>query len=98
MCRKRQKGSLEAIICYLLGERGLEESISWLSDDIDDLLAGIELIEESDSEEDEIGELIAQEQDMEMSGTELGAKNDNANVPIAKECGAFWGNSGQLAI
>lgn len=98
MCRKRQKGSLEAIICYLLGERGLEESISWLSDDISDLIAGIELIEESDSDEEAIGEFLEGEEGMQMSGTDLGAKHGNANVPIPKECGAWWGQNGELAI
>ncbi|KAJ9635375.1 hypothetical protein H2201_005797 [Coniosporium apollinis] len=90
----RKRGCLDAIIGYLLGERGLEESISWLGDEID--LADIA---SSSDEEDGVGADFAtvQSQDLEMSGTDvIGTINANANVPLPKACGAVWADNGRL--
>ncbi|KAB2575701.1 putative RWD, RING finger and WD repeat-containing protein [Lasiodiplodia theobromae] len=94
--KNRKRGSLDAIISYLLGERGLEESISWLSDGaLTD--SGVTQDEESSSdEEDEVGADFATPA-MEMSGTDiLGPLNANANVPLPRQCGAVWSRDGRL--
>lgn len=94
--KNRKRGSLDAIISYLLGERDLEESISWLSDGaLTD--SGVTQDEESSSdEEDEVGADFATPA-MEMSGTDiLGPLNANANVPLPRQCGAVWSRDGRL--
>lgn len=94
--KNRKRGSLDAIISYLLGERGLEESISWLSDGaVTD--SGVTQDDDSSSdEEDEVGADFATPA-MEMSGTDiLGPLNATANVPLPRQCGAVWSADGRL--
>ncbi|KAI9786380.1 MAG: hypothetical protein M1839_006840 [Geoglossum umbratile] len=94
----RKRGCLEAVLCYLLGERGLEDSTAWLNED--DGITGTE-IEADDSSTDE--EAIAADpsgshsQDLDMLGTGLfGAVNKHANVPLPKACGATFSQTGKL--
>lgn len=94
--KNRRRGSLEAIISYLLGERGLEESISWLSDGAVTDGAVTQDEDSSSDEEDEMGADFATPA-MEMSGTDiLGPFNANANVPLPRQCGAIWSRDGRL--
>lgn len=93
--KNRKRGSLDAIISYLLGERGLEESISWLSETGEGASSVDE--ESSSDEEDEVGGDFSGTPAMEMSGTDiLGPVNANANVPLPKQCGAIWAPDGRL--
>ncbi|KAK7561711.1 WD repeat protein [Phyllosticta citricarpa] len=93
--KNRKRGSLDAIISYLLGERGLEESISWLSEAGEGASSVDE--ESSSDEEDEVGGDFSGTPAMEMSGTDiLGPVNANANVPLPKQCGAIWAPDGRL--
>ncbi|KAF2839815.1 hypothetical protein M501DRAFT_737379 [Patellaria atrata CBS 101060] len=101
MYKVRKRGCLEAIVSYLVGERGLEESYSLLS--IEEGLDGEIVIppadESSSDEEDAVGPGIngGQTHDLEMSGTDLmGSVSANANVPLPKQCGAFWAADGRL--
>lgn len=97
----RGLGCLEVISSYLLGERDLKESTSWLIDDslnVDaptDPLAG-EI--SSDDEDDNIG--IGQTprvQEIENYGTEVvGTIISTANVPLPKACGAVFAKDGRL--
>ena len=87
----RKKGSLEAILRYLLGERSFEDSLSWPTDDQ-------EPISSSDDDDDELGNLAGvQSQDLEMSSSGLlGHLNANAKIPLPKACGAVWADNGRL--
>ncbi|KAI9875707.1 MAG: hypothetical protein M1830_003123 [Pleopsidium flavum] len=87
----RKKGSLEAILRYLLGERSLEDSTVWPIDDQ-------EPASSSDEDDDEVGTFAGiQSQDLEMSDSGLlGPSNANANVPLPKACGALWADNGRL--
>ncbi len=87
----RKKGSLEAVLRYLLGERSLEESMYWPSDDE-------ELLGSSDDDDDELGNFVGiQSQDLEMSSSGLlGPVIANAKTPLPKACGAFWADNGKL--
>jgi hypothetical protein len=85
----RKLGSLEAVITYLLGERGLEESIvlPGLGEPYDILSPG------DDSSSDEDDAVDGDAQDLETSATgPLG----QANVPLPKACGAYWSSDGRL--
>ncbi|OCK78015.1 hypothetical protein K432DRAFT_332843 [Lepidopterella palustris CBS 459.81] len=100
--QSKKRGCLEAIISYALGERGLEESITWLSADDDADIPGFDaqVNEESSSdEEDGLGgaNLDGAPQDLGMSGNDiLPSVNANTNVPPAKQCGAMWAEDGRL--
>ncbi|KAI9701138.1 MAG: hypothetical protein M1836_001807 [Candelina mexicana] len=97
----RRRGCLEAVLCYLLGERRLEDSTAWQMDEVGtdshDITAGVGELS-SDEEDDDLGNLTGgQSQDMELSGTDLlGQANANANVPLPKACGGMWANNGRL--
>ncbi|KAI9721192.1 MAG: hypothetical protein M1812_002353 [Candelaria pacifica] len=97
----RRRGCLEAALCYLLGERGLEDSTAWHMGELE--AGGLDATAEvggfsSDEEDDDLGNLTGlQSQDMELSGTDLlGQTNANANVPVPKACGAMWADNGRL--
>lgn len=92
--------SLEASTSYLLGERDLSESTSWLTKshadgELDpDILAG--QLSSDDEDNLEIGQNVPVH-DMENSGTEvLGTIISNANVPLPKACGAMFARDGRL--
>lgn len=87
----RKKGSLEAILRYLLGERSLEDSTTWPMDDQ-------EAASSSDEDDEEVSKFAGvQSQDLEMSSSLLlGPSNANANVPLPKACGAVWADNGRL--
>lgn len=90
---------LEAVVSYLLGERTLNESSTWLFEagadgglDADALAGQIT----SDEEDNEIGQAV-QVQDLESSGTgALGVAISNANVPLPKACGAVFTRDSRL--
>jgi WD40 repeat protein len=95
------KGSLEAILLYLLGERTVEDSLALASDGReheDKVDAGEDDLsgEVSSDEDDEVvGNFQTQEMDLSTSEL-LRPVNANANVPVAKACGALWADNGKL--
>ncbi len=97
----RRRGCLEAALCYLLGERRLDDSLIWqiegLGNDAHDATAEVGGFS-SDEEDDDLGNLTGvQSQELELSGTDLlGQTNANANVPLPKACGAMWADNGRL--
>ncbi|KAI9851130.1 MAG: hypothetical protein M1824_002831, partial [Vezdaea acicularis] len=94
----RKRGCLEPVVCYLLGERGLEESTAALNDvneDDDDALG--ESSSEDDADEVEDVSKTDTEEDLERSGNDLlGTRDANAKVPLAKCCGAMFAENGTL--
>lgn len=87
----RQLSSLEAIIHYLLGERGLNRSLLWLATRPDGDLDVPHNSAESSSDEDD--QLQSSQTDMNEN---LVASNAQDNVPLPKACGAFWADDGRL--
>ncbi|KIW09357.1 uncharacterized protein PV09_00255 [Verruconis gallopava] len=86
----RKMGCLEAVITYLLGERGLEESITLPPfEGPYDLLSPAA---ESSSDDDDDA---VDGQDLETSA-EGALGPAQANVPLPKACGAYWSNDGRL--
>jgi len=87
----RNKGSLEAVLCYLLGERSFEDCITWP-------MEGEEAVSSSDDDDEELGHYAGvQSQDLELSSSGLlGAVNANAKIPLPKACGAIWADNGRL--
>lgn len=79
----RRCGCLEAMITYLLGERGLEDSLTLLPE------ANGVAADESSSDDDD------GDQDLGMSA-DLGTALANASVPLPKACGAMWSEDGRL--
>lgn len=86
--RERRRGSLEAVITYLLGEKDVHESILMIPHDGPEPIFPSPADELSSDDEDGVG---AQE-DLAASGTILTAPN----VPLARSCGALWASDGQL--
>ncbi|KAI9890660.1 MAG: hypothetical protein M1814_003729 [Vezdaea aestivalis] len=87
----RKRGCLEPAVCFLLGERGLEDS-TLLSDD--------EGPSDSSSEE---GDRVAPEMsslppdELDLTGNDpLSVANAYANVPRPKTCGAIFAEDGRL--
>jgi hypothetical protein len=99
----RRQGSLEAALCYLLGEVDLESSTVFFKDvgDIDDDLDGLADESSSDDEDADIpaGGSAMMSQELDSSATEdmLGAVSRNANVPLPPLCGARFSANGKLA-
>ncbi|KAI9809114.1 MAG: hypothetical protein M1825_002403 [Sarcosagium campestre] len=92
------RGCLEAVICYLLGERGIEESTPWPFDQTEAVASDdVEAAMSSDDEEDE-GADVAENgtQFLEASGADLGPVTSNSNVPLPKSCGAAFTPDGRL--
>ena len=87
----RNKGSLEAVLCYLLGERSFDDCMSWPMEDQ-------EAVSSSDDDDEELGNYAGvQSQDLELSSSGLlGPVNANAKIPLPKACGAIWGHTGKL--
>lgn len=96
----RKIGCLEAIIALLLGERDLTDSISWLvDDDISEADLDLMEIEDSSSDDEDVGGGLKHGQDLESSGTDiLRPINANTNVPLPKQCGAYWAENGTLVV
>jgi hypothetical protein len=84
--KDRRRGCLEAVITYLLGERGLEESMT-LTAQGGPYTSPAD--ESSSDEEDGVGG----RQDLETSGAGLAAQT---NAPLPRTCGAIWARHGQL--
>ncbi|KAF2281615.1 uncharacterized protein EI97DRAFT_447532 [Westerdykella ornata] len=88
------KEALEAIICYGLGERGLEDSLV-ISDEPSVMPAAEEVEEEeSSSEEDEDDEGIGNEHQNEFLSSSL----TNANVPRPIQTSTRFSTTGALTI
>ncbi|OJJ43100.1 hypothetical protein ASPZODRAFT_1216940 [Penicilliopsis zonata CBS 506.65] len=93
----RQRGCLEGVVRYLLGESSLEDSVAWIMSEttetvkspINGVLGG-----EESSDEDEVG--LSHSQDLGMSSELLLPVNANVMVPVAKACGALWAPDGRL--
>jgi len=95
------RGCLEVILSYLLGERGLEESIARLNEERNAIKMGLEgdLGESSSDEEDGISAAYPHTptRELDLSSTDIsGALNRNVNVPLPKHCGAIWAPDGRL--
>ena len=96
----RQRGCLEALISYLLGEQSLEESTEWLFEGQTEGAIGPDTLggQISSDEEDnlDIGQSV-QLQGMESSTTDLlGIMPSHMNVPLPKACGAAFSKDGRL--
>ena len=92
-----QRGCLEGVLRYLLGECNLEESIAWVYGGSTEAakFIGTNLGEESSDEDEEVGRF--QDQDsLGMSSELLRPVNANAMVPVAKASGATWSRDGRL--
>ncbi|KAL2356670.1 hypothetical protein BJ546DRAFT_838247 [Cryomyces antarcticus] len=95
----QKRACLEAVVSYLVGERGLEEGTTFLNKDEDIMYLNLRGEESSSDEEDGMGPDFngLQFQDMDTNGTDiLGTANANANVPLPKACGALWAEDGRL--
>lgn len=96
----RQRGSLEAILRYILGEQTLEEILSSLkkrqeSVDID---STIELNISSSDDDDEAFEKDPgpRANDLESSDPMIVKPQAQNNPPVPKACGALWADDGRL--
>ncbi|KAI9670894.1 MAG: hypothetical protein M1817_003779 [Caeruleum heppii] len=95
----KRRGCLEAILCYLSGERGLVESTAWFMDDQTVAIDAVEPHEASSSEEEDdlTASAAGQNPAMDSSGPDLlGTANANANVPLPRACGATFAEDGRL--
>lgn len=97
----RGRGCLEAVICYLLGERDVEETTAWLSTELpSNPDTPIDLDQDSSSDEDEgIGGQYTgfPHTSLDLSTSDLlESHNPNVNVPLPKACGAQWAKDGRL--
>lgn len=96
----RQRSSLEAVLRYLLGERGLDESLQWLKKHRDS--EGLDSVQDpamssSDEEDDDLGGCIGPQADgLETSDPMLANPNAKYNVPLPRACGASWACNGRL--
>jgi WD40 repeat protein len=89
----RKMGCLEPIVCFLLGERGLEDSTAILEDREN------ALSDSSSDDDDPAGPdlLSLPADDLELGGNELvGRASSNDNVPLPKACGAMFAEDGRL--
>ena len=90
--RLHGQGCLTAVFRYLLGDRNLEETKTWIG-------TYDAPLESSSDEEDGIGADFngSQSQNLEISGVDISNKwSANANVPLPKACGATWAHEGRL--
>lgn len=94
--RSRNRGCLEGVVRYLLGESTLEESIAWiLGETCETVKSPVNgELEGESSDEDEVG--LSRSQELGMSSELLRPVNANVMVPVAKACGALWSSDGRL--
>lgn len=91
----RQRGCLEAVVRYLLGECNMEESIAWiLGETGESVRSPVNGEGDESSDEDDVG--MSESQDLGMSSELLRPVNANVMVPVARVCGATWANDGRL--
>ncbi|QDS70565.1 hypothetical protein FKW77_010490 [Venturia effusa] len=86
----RRIGCLEAVITYLLGERGLEESITLPALDgpfVDVISPG----DESSSDEDDAVPVAGRDLETSIEGA-----LPTTNIPLPRKCGAYWSPDGRL--
>ncbi|PLN75819.1 hypothetical protein BDW42DRAFT_32272 [Aspergillus taichungensis] len=91
------RGCLEGVVRYLLGESSLEESIAWILGETAETVKSPvngQIDGDESSDEDEVG--LSHSQELGMSSELLRPVNANVNVPVAKVCGALWSNDGRL--
>ena len=98
--QKRHRHSLEAMLRYLLGEQTCEESLTLLKARPDSSAIEIDQQAESsssDEDDDNEGKLINnQGRGLGSSDGLLAVSNAQYNVPLPKNCGAFWAGNGRL--
>ncbi|KAM5462570.1 hypothetical protein MauCBS54593_007926 [Microsporum audouinii] len=93
----RQRGCLEGVIRYLLGEHTVEESVALAKKQSSEHLKTADILadNESSDEDEDVGQF--QDSDLALSSSELLRPiNANVMVPVARACGALWANDGQL--
>ncbi|KAK2880167.1 hypothetical protein FQN49_000514 [Arthroderma sp. PD_2] len=93
----RQRGCLEGVIRYLLGEHTVEESVVLAKKQSSEHLKTSDILadNESSDEDEDVGQF--QDSDLALSSSELLRPiNANVMVPVARACGALWANDGQL--
>ncbi|EZF33420.1 RWD, RING finger and WD repeat-containing protein [Trichophyton mentagrophytes] len=93
----RQRGCLEGVIRYLLGEHTVEESVALAKNQPSEHLKSADILagNESSDEDEDVGQF--QDSDLALSSSELLRPiNANVMVPVARACGALWANDGQL--
>src|SRR5207248_1959591 len=88
----RRRGCLEAVVRYLLGERGLQDSTLFPEDDQVDNLGPPEAPLNDDSSSDEDDTVTADpastmSADLELSANGIVSVNRDANVPLPRACG-----------
>lgn len=87
----RRIGCLEAVITYLLGERGLEESITLPGSDGPFLDAISPDNDSSSSDEDDAVPGAGQDLETSVEGALPTTK-----IPLPRKCGAYWSPDGRL--
>lgn len=93
----KQRGCLEGILRYLLGEYTVEEIATMIQEASDEPPKSPRLLEdvESSDEDEDVGQY--QGNDLALSSSELlRPVNANVMVPVRRVCGALWTNDGRL--
>lgn len=100
------RGSLEALICYLLGEWDISEAMAWidtLQNAMKLSMASLDPLDDGESSsDDEIGPVAtATDARLPLLTGDIGQTttcitNANANIPLPKACGALWAEDGRL--
>lgn len=95
------RGCLEALVRYLLGEKGVSESNAWLSQEIPFRHESVlELERESSSDEDDSAAIVFPRFPSSRFTLATAEPHDhhnpNINVPLPKACGAQWAKDGRL--
>lgn len=97
------RGSLEALVCYLLGEWHVSDALAWCEAIQESLKTPLERLNEAASSDEEDDDFAPPPLAMQLnpSASEIGSTrfidaNANANVPLPKACGALWAPDGRL--
>ncbi|EEP79637.1 predicted protein [Uncinocarpus reesii 1704] len=93
----RERGCLEGILRFLLGEYTPEEIVAMMQEETGEVLKSPGLLGdgESSDEDEDVGHF--QGNDLAMSSSELlRPVNANVMVPVARVCSAVWSNDGRL--
>lgn len=97
------RGSLEALVCYLLGEWDVSDALAYceaLQDILKTSLERLRSAESSDEENDPFPPpspaMLFDQSASEIGSTRIADAGANANVPLPKACGALWASDGRL--
>ncbi|WEW56722.1 hypothetical protein PRK78_002171 [Emydomyces testavorans] len=93
----KERGCLEGVLRYLLGEYTVDEIVAMIQDESDEVTKSPGILDdvESSDEDEDVGQF--QGNDLTLSSSELlRPVNANIMVPVAKACGALWARDGRL--